>query len=303
MSRRLSHAATLVALALVTVLMLTACQKEAEAPAVTSTGPVVDSVLSEDSIMIYYDVRGAGDQALVFVHCWSCDRTYWKNQVDEFARDYRLVTVDLAGHGQSGLGRENWTMAAFGADVAAVVNKLDLNNVILVGHSMGGPVIIEAARRLPGRVVALVGVDNFQSFGQSFSPEEVVAWVSQFSPDFVGATDRFVRAMFPEGTDTGLVNHVAADMASSPPEMAIEAISETVGYDYRSALAEVRLPIRTISSDKYPTDVEGNRAIAASFDMKLMPGFGHFLHLEAPVEFNRLLRETLGEFRPSEPTQ
>jgi len=285
---------------LVLLLMAAACQKEAEAPAVTSTGPVVDSVLSEDSIMIYYDVRGAGDQALVFVHCWSCDRTYWKNQVDEFAGDYRVVTVDLAGHGQSGLGRETWTVGAFGADVAAVVNKLDLRNVILVGHSMGGPVIIEAARRLPGRIIALIGVDNLQSLGQSLAPEAVDAWVDQFRPDFAAATQSFVRTMFPEGTDTALVNYVVADMASSPPEMAIQAISETVRYDYRSALAEVRLPIRTISSDKFPTDIEGNRAIAASFELKLMPGYGHFLHLEAPAEFNRLLRETLSEFRPTE---
>jgi pimeloyl-ACP methyl ester carboxylesterase len=163
---------------------------------------------------------------------------------------------------------------------------------------MGGPVIIEAARRLPGRVVALIGVDNFQSFSQSFAPEEVDAWVARFRPDFAGATDRFVRAMFPEGADTALVNHVAADLASSPPEMAIEAISETIRYDFRSALAEVRLPIRTISSDKYPTDTAGNAAIAASFAVKLMPGRGHFLFLEDPVTFNRLLHETLSEFRP-----
>ena len=102
--------------------------------------------------MIHYDVHGQGDRALVFVHCWSCDtRTYWQNQVDEFAKDFRVVTVDLGGHGQSGMNRKEWTMAAFGADVAAVVNKLDLKNIVLVGHSMGGPVCLEAARRLQGR--------------------------------------------------------------------------------------------------------------------------------------------------------
>jgi len=284
---------------LVAALMLAACQKKAETPAATVPTVTVDSVASDDSLMIYYDVRGQGDRALVLVHCWSCDRTYWQNQVEEFAKGYRVVTIDLGGHGQSGLNRQVWTMAAFGADVAAVVKKLGLKNVVLIGHSMGGPVCIEAARRLSARVVAIVGVDNFQSFGERLTKEQVDGWVAGFSPDFAASADPFIRSMFPAGTDSLLVNRIASDMASAPPDVAISAITEMLFYDYRAALSEVRLPIRTISSDKYPTDVVGNAAIAASFAVKLMPGRGHFLHLEDPATFNRLLHETLAEFWPS----
>lgn len=284
------------AVTVVTAFLLTACQKEAAKLAPAEPTVIVDSVPSEDGVMIYYDVHGQGDRALVFVHCWSCDRTYWQNQVDEFAKDYRVVTVDLGGHGQSGLNRKVWTMAAFGADVAAVVNKLDLKNVVLIGHSMGGPVCIEAARCLQGRVVAIVGVDNFQSFGEKMTKEEVEAWVAHLQPDFTPTVDFFVRSMFPAGADSSLVSRIASDMASAPPDVAISAITETLLYDYRAALVEVRVPIRTISSDKHATDVKGNAAIAASFGMKLMPGRGHFLQLEDPATFNRLLHETLAEF-------
>jgi len=285
-------------LILVTGVMLTGCQKQAETPAAAVPTVVVDSVASEDGVMVYYDARGQGDRALVFVHCWSCDRGYWQNQVDEFSKNYRVVTIDVGGHGQSGLNRQAWTMAAFGADVAAVVSKLGLRNVILVGHSMGGPVCIEAARRLPGQVVAIVGVDNFQNFHEKFTKEQVDGWMAAFRNDFVGATDPFVRSMFPAGADSMLVDRIASDMASAPPEVAISAISETVLYDYPSALAQVRVPIRTISSDKYPTDTTGNGALAVSFAVKLMPGRGHFLQLEDPVTFNRLLHETIAEFWP-----
>ena len=257
---------------LVTLLVLFAlatfvsCQKEAQAPATSNSAVVVDSVASEDGLMVYYDVRGSGEKTIVFVHGWCCDRTYWKNQVEEFAKKYRVVTIDLGGHGQSGLEREVWTMAAFGTDVAAVVEKLDLNDIILVGHSMGGPVIIEAARRLPGRIVALIGVDNFHVLGQGNSQQQVENFVARFRPDFATATDQFVRGMIPEETDSNLVNWITRDMASAPPEVALSAIGQTIAYDYHSPLAEIRLPIRTISSDRYPTDVEGNRAIAASFE-------------------------------------
>ncbi|MCX6835080.1 MAG: alpha/beta hydrolase [candidate division Zixibacteria bacterium] len=286
------------AVIVVTAFALSACQKNAEKLATAKPTVIVDSVPSEDGLMIYYDVHGQGDRALVFVHCWSCDRTYWQNQVDEFAKDYRVVTVDLGGHGQSGMNRKVWTLAAFGADVAAVVNKLDLKNVVLIGHSMGGPVCIEAARRLQGRVVAIVGVDNFQNFGDKLTKEEVDAWVAHLQPDFTPTVDFFVRSMFPAGADSSLVRRIAADMASAPPDVAISAITETLLYDYRAALAEVRVPIRTISSDEHVTDVKANAAIAASFAMKVMPGRGHFLQLEDPKTFNRLLHETLAEFWP-----
>jgi pimeloyl-ACP methyl ester carboxylesterase len=76
----------------------------------------------------------------VFVHCWACDRTYWREQVDVFAADHQVVTLDLAGHGESGAGRETWTVKGLAGDVQAVVEALDLERVILIGHSMGGPV-------------------------------------------------------------------------------------------------------------------------------------------------------------------
>lgn len=291
----------------VTNLLVTGCKKETQTPAAidkaTATqsvaAVVVDSVPSEDGVMIYYDVRGQGDKALVFVHCWSCDRSYWQNQVDEFAKDYRVVTIDLAGHGQSGTARKTWTMAAFGADVASVVNKLDLHNVVLIGHSMGGPVVIEAARRLQGRVTGLVGVDNFQDFNEKATQEQIDEFLAAFKGDFPKTTDGFVRSMFPQTADSALVTRIASDMAAAPPGIALDAIAQTFLYDYRAALAEVRLPIRTISNDSYPTMTETNNQIAASFKVRLMPATGHFPHLVDPTTFNRLLHETLTDFWPT----
>ena len=76
---------------------------------------------STDGIPLSYEVHGTGLPALVFVHGWSCDRTYWSKQLDHFAQKYQVVALDLAGHGESGFGREAWTMSAFGSDVVAVV--------------------------------------------------------------------------------------------------------------------------------------------------------------------------------------
>jgi len=102
----------------------------------------IDSVYSADSVSIKYEVSGMGDKSLVFVHCWCCDRSYFENQIGFLSRDYKVVAIDLAGYGSSGMNCDEWTVSAYANDVAAVVNKLGLKDVVLIGHSMGGMVVM-----------------------------------------------------------------------------------------------------------------------------------------------------------------
>jgi pimeloyl-ACP methyl ester carboxylesterase len=204
-----------------------------------------------------------------------------------------VVAVDLAGHGESGRGREFWTIAAFGEDVAAVVEKLGLSRTILVGHSMGGDVILEAARRLPGRVEGLVWVDAYRQLGIPREPEQVRELLAPFRADFVPATRAFVRGMFPPGADPSLVERVTADMSSAPPEIAVAALESAMGYD-REVVATVRelgLPLVAVNADDRPTDVES--LTRHGVDVVLVPGTGHFPMLEDPGRFNGILRQVI----------
>ena len=119
-----------------------------------------------DDTPIVYEKTGNGEQALVFVHCWSCDKNYWQNQLEYFGNKYTVIAIDLAGHGESGLDREDWTVENYGKDVKAVVEKENLSNVILIGHSMGGPVVLSAAEQLGDEVKALITIDTFQDIEQ-----------------------------------------------------------------------------------------------------------------------------------------
>ena len=110
-------------------------------------------VPSADGTSISYEVYGAGEPTLVFVHGWSCDARYWRAQVPHFSRKHRVVVLDLAGHGHSGSSRTRYTMGSFGEDVRAVTQASGGSRVILIGHSMGGTVIVEAARLMPDRVI------------------------------------------------------------------------------------------------------------------------------------------------------
>jgi len=253
------------------------------------------TVLSPDSVLIACTVQGKGEPAVVFVHCWCCDKSYWDDQVPYFEKKHTVVTIDLAGHGESGLGRDDYTVESFAADVVTVVKALDLKRVILVGHSMGGPVSLEAARLLGDRVIGVIGVDTFQNFGETIPEEQQKQFLTAFRANFPAVTDQFVRGMFPPNADSALVAHIASDMASGPAEVGIGAMTNLLRYDPAPAVRELKVPIRGINADKWPTNVEGNKKLAASFDVKFMPGRGHFVQIEDPDTFNRLLEETIHE--------
>ncbi|UCE24275.1 MAG: alpha/beta hydrolase [Candidatus Zixiibacteriota bacterium] len=286
-----------VSLALVLVIAA-GCQKEsAQAPELMV---IADSVASADSVMIYYQSHGGGDRAVVFVHGWSCDGSHWARQVEAFADEFRVVTVDLAGHGKSGANRAEWTLGRFGDDVAAVVNALDVKEVILVGHSMGGPICVEAARRIPDRTVALVGADTFQRMSQKAPTDQVEEFLAPFRDSFVVSAQGFVREIFGPEADSVLVEEVVADMSAADSAIAMASFEAVFSHDVGAALTDMRKPIRAINSDRWPTDVEGNRSVAESFEVEIIKGIGHFPHLEAPLAFNLALRNILHEFWPPE---
>jgi len=280
-------------LALAASMFCVACAADGQP---TRSSPDTKGVVnSPDGIPIAYEVRGEGTPALVFVHGWSCDRSYWAGQLEPFARQRRVVAVDLAGHGESGLGRKEWTMSAFGGDVAAVVDKLGLQRIILIGHSMGGDVIAEAARRLKGRVAGMVWVDTYRQLGAGRTVEQVEAFAAPFRANFADTTRAFVRTMFLPTSDRALVERVAADMASAPPEVAVAALVNAFGYSREMPLAlqDLQLPVISINPDNAPTDVASMQRYGVK--VVIMPGVGHFPLMEDPERFNALLGTAIGE--------
>jgi pimeloyl-ACP methyl ester carboxylesterase len=252
-----------------------------------------DTVTSPDGIAIRFDITGAGDRAIVFVHGWSCDRTYWRHQVDAFADVSRVVTIDLAGHGESGDGRPSWTMPAFGSDVVAALDQLGLRDTVLVGHSMGGDVIVEAALTLRDRVAGLVWVDTYSRLTEPLTEAELEAFARPFGDDFVRATRSLVGDMFPASTPRDLIEAIADDMSSAPPHIALDALRHAVANEgpVMAALPRIKVPVVAINPDYRPTDAESLRRHRV--EVVIATGVGHFPMIEDPEQFNRLLGEVI----------
>lgn len=249
-------------------------------------------VESPDLVHIEYRTYGHGDPAIVLVHGWSCSSAYWSAQLDELKARYTVVTVDLAGHGASGRNRRDWSMAHYGADVATVVQHMGNAHVVLVGHSMGGPVVLEAASRLGHRVIGIIGVDTFKRIDlPPPASDQVEKQIQPFRADFIGQMHRFVpEFLFRKSTDPGLIRKVTEDMAREPPQIAIPTLVALNAMDFASVLQNIHVPIIAINSDFGPLTNEARiRRSVPEFRAIVLKGTDHFLMMDDARQFNPVL--------------
>ena len=276
---------------------LLACSKQepppAAAPDRSEPAPGAARIaIAPDGVHVQYRVYGVGEPALVFIHGWSCDSNYWREQLPAFQSKYTLVTVDLAGHGGTDGNRGEWTIARFGQDVATALSAVPNKQIILVGHAMGGPVAIEAARLLEGRVIGIIGVDTFKTIGAPApSKAQVDALIKPFEADFIGQTRTLVTEhLFVKGANPQLAQKVAYDMSLSPPRVGVASLRALWEYDFAEPLKDISVPIVAINSDLgEPVNEARIRKVLPKFRAVTLAGDGHFLMMEDPQRFNSAL--------------
>lgn len=249
-----------------------------------------------DGTAIHYEVRGQGDPTLVFIHCWSCNRHYWDGQVAEFAKDHRVVTLDLGGHGESGKQRKDWTVASFVQDVTAVMDQLKISKAILVGHSMGGPISLAVAAARPADIRAIVCVDTLQNADQPPPRQAMEQAANQIEDNLPKAMQSFLPTFMPKDADPKVVAFVVGEASKADPKIAAALMRDLATLDWKPWLQAVKVPIRCISSAENLGPVKTDAAVNkkyADFEAIEMSGVGHFLQLEKPAEFNGWLRQIL----------
>jgi pimeloyl-ACP methyl ester carboxylesterase len=296
---------------LITTLVVCGCAKNEEAPpaSVPATATAANAepaegapriAIAPDGVHVQYRVYGSGEPTLVFIHGWSCDSNYWREQVPVFKQRYSVVTVDLAGHGGTDGNRADWTIGNFGQDVATALSAVPAEQIILVGHSMGGPVAIEAARKLGKRVIGIIGVDTFNSVGAPApSKAQVDALLKSFEADFIGQTRQFVTEhLFAPTANHELANKVAYDMSLSPPRVALPSLRAVLEYDFTGPLKDISVPVVAIDSDLgEPVNEARIRRVLPKFHATVITGVGHFLMMEDPARFNAALESEIQALR------
>jgi len=250
---------------------------------------------SVDGIELHWTATGGERQAVVFVHGWTCDDSSWDRQVSDLAGDYNVITLDLPGHGQSAsVASDKFSMDLFARAVEAVRVEAGVDQIVLVGHSMGTPVIRRYALTFPEHVKALVLVDGLV---------QIAAGASEFAPpsmtgdDGLAAREAMINGMFSDATTPELRQRIRSMMLGSPEATAAGAMTATWDTSQWSN-DPVVVPVLAIYADNSAlANREGMASLYPQLQYHEIPGTGHFLMMEKPDEFNQLLREFLVQIR------
>lgn len=238
---------------------------------------------SVDGIELYSSASGSGP-TIVFVHGWTCDTSSWREQIPAFEDDYRVIALDLPGHGRSESPREaEFSMDLFARAVEAVRAEAGADEVVLVGHSMGVVVIRQYAIMFPERVAALVAVDGPLDLRTFAAPEGADGGLPPLTRE---ARESLIRGMFVPETPAALREHILSMMLDTPETTARGAAAAMFDPSIRTDDV-IRAPtLAIVAGTAEVPDTEAMRDIVPNLEAARIEGTGHFLMMEKPAEFN-----------------
>jgi pimeloyl-ACP methyl ester carboxylesterase len=245
-----------------------------------------------DGIPLHSSSHGAGPTTVILVHGWTCDDTTWETQVPALSKQYRVLTLDLPGHGKSGSPKDGvFSMELFARAVEAVRSEAKADKVVLIGHSMGTPVVVQYARMFPQHIAALVFVDGLLRIGRD---TPIARNPQQFTgPEGKKARESMVRGMFSASTTPAMRNHILNMMLGTSEATAVGSLKAT--WEIPTPKYEViKAPVLGLYADHSGlADREFMKATYPNLQYVEIPGTGHFLMMEKPDEFNRHLLDFL----------
>lgn len=256
--------------------------------------------------ILHHIDRGSGSPALVFIHGFTCSSSDWSAQLPELSREFRCVAVDLPGHGASPAPAEA-SIRALSAAVNSTLDALELNEVVLIGHSMGCRIVSETTCQSAGRVRGVVYVDG--SIVAAADPDAAVQAAHDMLARMTvrGFIARLYEDFHVASTPQSVRDAVNAHLPRIDLDFAQRLWFDLVRWDAthaRARLAALSVPALAIQSTYLDaamqraslppgagspwTDAVSGTAMDAK--LSVIPGVGHFPQLEAPAQTNALIR-------------
>ena len=247
-----------------------------------------------NGVTLAYDTAGRGDPPVVFVHGWSCDRSYFAPQFEHFAARHAVAALDLRGHGESGVPEPmtgTYDVDALADDVLAVAAAAGFDRPVVVGHSLGGLAALACATR-PGAVRATVMVDPAPIVNLA-----IKGYIGGVADAIQADADGSWRAAFVSGmflpTDTVRRDEIIGAMTTLPPRVAAAALRGIDRFDGVAALGAATVPLLTIGSASPNDSAAELRGACATITVGQTVGAGHFNQLEVPDQVNRMIERFL----------
>lgn len=246
---------------------------------------------------IDYLDSGSGKISLLFIHGGFIHKGYWKKQLNFFATDYHVVAPDLPGHGNSSSGRTKWTIQDCANIIISFIERLSLENVIIIGHSIGSDIMLETASA-GKNVIGIIGIDCLKDVGTEPCEDDVRQLIQDLNNDFAGAIEKFAeQILLSPDTDPGITERITNDLRGMTPEIGIALLKESFGYIQREAelLKELEFKLHLVNSTYSPTDKDKlKKHVGSGYEIYSVKGTCHYPMIENPKDFNKSLEKAIG---------
>ena len=270
------------------------CNRSADRPAELSPA---DSTPYQ-RVSMNYEIQGTQDTCLVFIHGWNLNMRYWDDQVRHFQQRFRILNLDLAGHGNSGKDRSHWTIENFARDIAQIMEKENVTNAVLVGHSVGANIALHVQEMQPDRVIRIIAVDSFKDVGFELTDDFRNGFrdhFAKFKRNYAQMADDYARQNT-RSKNREVINRIVNDYRSANAKIALAVYSQVIQKhaEEKDRLSRLPFQLYVINSDYTPID-EDALARYARFGYEIIPvyGAGHFPMVEEPDQLNIALDSAL----------
>ncbi len=255
------------------------------------------------TIRLHCEDMGGG-RPVVLLHGYPLNSGIWREQQKALAGLYRVITPDLRGHGKSMAPAGIYDMDTMAADVLRLLDELELDNPVLMGHSMGGYVALAAYRAQPRRFAAL-GLIASQATADTQERRDIrLSTVEQVLQAGEGGTkiirDQMLPELFAPGVeqDPEMVDDVGKMILGASPTGIVGILKGmALRPDSTPLLPEMTLPVLLLAGDKdqiiSPTRSEAMSAVLPNATHIVIEDAGHMLMLEQPGATSEALRQFL----------
>ena len=255
-----------------------------------------------DGAKVHYESYGTGKEAIVFIHGWTCDLTFWRGQAPVYEK-HRALLIDLPGHGQSDKPEVAYSQERFARAIDAVMRDAGVESAVLVGHSMGGPVILTFLRLFPAKTKALVLVDaNIPSppkddADRAATEQRMKLFVGSLrTPNYTQVTKGMIETMFSPKTTAAQREEIRTKMSATPQHVLASAMEGMLDLQAPKPGETYKVPLMAIMAAS-PGRKGYEARLRAIFPnlrkYEEWEGSGHFLMMETPDRFNKAMEAFL----------
>ncbi len=248
-----------------------------------------------DGLRVNYTVSGSGKYVFL-LHGWGANLELYKNIAEVISSQYTVVSLDFPGFGGSEEPHEPWSVSDFTKFTISFISQFDCDEVILLGHSYGGRVIIKMASQddLPFKISKIVLVDSAGILPKKTFKQKARQRFYKIGRKFLET--KLMKKLFPNALDAFRKKMGSADYNAASPIMR-QSLVLAVNEDLTSLLPKISAPTLLIWGDKdTATPLSDGQLMEKSIPdagLVVLEGSGHFSFLEQPYVFQQVIKSFL----------